>query len=242
MVTPDDTQGAGSAELFQLLLSTDTLDGFLQELAVLAAVRVDDQLSCGITSRVDHRPVTVAASDQFAMALDEQQYMLDHGPCLTAMTTGQRVEIPNLAAELERWGSYGTHALAHGLGAALSVPMIAIGKTWGALNLYSPTPETFTALDRDRAEDLAAQAAGALAVAARIAEKTQLSEHLKAALESRAVIDQALGIVMGAQHCNADAAFDVLRNASQHRNEKLRDIAARIVATTSHGPRPAPGG
>jgi AmiR/NasT family two-component response regulator len=41
---------------------------------------------------------------------------------------------------------------------------------------------------------------------------------------------------MGAQHCNADTAFDVLRNASQHRNEKLRDIAARIVATTIHGP------
>jgi AmiR/NasT family two-component response regulator len=42
---------------------------------------------------------------------------------------------------------------------------------------------------------------------------------------------------MGAQHCDAETAFGVLRNASQQRNEKLRDIATRIVATTAAGSR-----
>jgi hypothetical protein len=111
------------------------------------------------------------------------------------------------------------------------------GHRLGALNLYSRQPEEFTKTDIDRAEDLAAQAAGALTVAFRLAEQTKLSANLETALESRAVIDQALGIIMGAQHCDADTAFGVLRNASQRRNEKLRDIATRIVATTATGPR-----
>jgi hypothetical protein len=102
----------GAAELFQLLLSTDSLDEFLQELAVLAAVRVEDQLSCGITIRMDHHPITVAASDGFAADPDEQQYTHGHGPCLHAMNTGERVQITNL----DRWGSYGAHALAHASG------------------------------------------------------------------------------------------------------------------------------
>jgi AmiR/NasT family two-component response regulator len=66
----------------------------------------------------------------------------------------------------------------------------------------------------------------------------ELSANLQSALDSRSVIDQALGIVMDAQHCNAETAFAVLRNASQHRNEKLRDIAVRIVSSTSSGAGP----
>jgi hypothetical protein len=101
LFSDEDARDAGAQELFELLLSTESLDGFLQELAVLAAQRVDKQLSCGITARVDYRPITVAASDAFATVLDEQQYATGRGPCLTAMMTGQRVEIPDLAAVLQ---------------------------------------------------------------------------------------------------------------------------------------------
>ena len=223
---------ASVVQLFELLMVTESLDSFLQDLAVLAARRVDAQLSCGITTRVDHHPITVAASDEFAANLDEQQYAAGEGPCLHAMETGKTVEITNIAYELDRWQNYGTHALAHGLGACLATPLIAADRCFGALNLYSPEPESFTETDYARSEDLAAQAAGAIAVAARLAQQAQLSQQLRNALESRAVIDQAIGIIMGAQHCDADTAFNTLRTASQHRNEKLRDIAARVVQTT----------
>jgi hypothetical protein len=106
------------------------LDGFLQELAVLAAVRVDNQLSCGITCRDESPPGHRRRLDDFAAAFDEQQYEAGRGPCLTAMSTGQRVEIPNLADVLDQWGAYGTRALAHGLGAVLSIPLIAVDTTW----------------------------------------------------------------------------------------------------------------
>lgn len=57
------------------------------------------------------------------------------------------------------------------------------------------------------------------------------AEHLQAALESRAVIDQAKGIVMERYKLTADQAFQILARLSMERNVKLRDIATRVVHT-----------
>ncbi len=49
-------------------------------------------------------------------------------------------------------------------------------------------------------------------------------------MRSRAIIEQAKGILMAASpDLDADGAFDVLRRASQRENVKLREIAGRIV-------------
>ena len=52
---------------------------------------------------------------------------------------------------------------------------------------------------------------------------------METALASRGVIEQAKGILMAAQRCSAEEAFDLLRRASQRENRKLRDIATQIV-------------
>jgi response regulator NasT len=64
-------------------------------------------------------------------------------------------------------------------------------------------------------------------------------QQLQQAIESRPVIDQARGILMAAESCTADQAWDALRDASQHANTKLRDIAEALVATSTGGPPPA---
>lgn len=56
-----------------------------------------------------------------------------------------------------------------------------------------------------------------------------LTDQLRASLASRAVIDQALGIIMAQQRCTATEAFGILRTASQHRNFKVRHVAEQIV-------------
>jgi AmiR/NasT family two-component response regulator len=48
-------------------------------------------------------------------------------------------------------------------------------------------------------------------------------------MQSRAVIEQAKGILMGAGSITEDDAFQMLVKASQRENTKLRDIARRIV-------------
>ncbi len=62
-------------------------------------------------------------------------------------------------------------------------------------------------------------------------QATQYTAHQ--VLTSRAVIDWAIGIVMAQQHCDAEAAFGILRRASQNRNVRLRELAAEIVTAVS---------
>jgi hypothetical protein len=115
--------------------------------------------------------------------------------------------------------------------------LLAAGQL-GALNLYVPVAEAFGPAELRRAEGFAAIAAGALALAMRQAEQADLTEQLRAALASRAVIDQALGVIMAQERCTAARAFEILRSASQNRNVKLREVAARIVTSISGAPPP----
>lgn len=63
-------------------------------------------------------------------------------------------------------------------------------------------------------------------------------QGLRVAMEHRAEIEQAKGIVMASLHCTPDEAFDVLRRQSQHENRRLRDIAHELVTITSRRPAP----
>jgi hypothetical protein len=63
-------------------------------------------------------------------------------------------------------------------------------------------------------------------------------QGLRIALESRAVIEQAKGIIMGATNCDAKHAFDVLVRQSQHENRKLHEVAHELVARKSVGTAP----
>ncbi len=226
---------AAVAELQELLLITNGVGEFLQELANLVVTTLPDDVCCGITLRRDGRPLTVASSDERASQVDEVQYQHERGPCLSSLATGEPVQIDELATD-DRWGSYRIAALAHCVRASLSLPLRSGKDPIGAMNIYSTRPNAFTSADRLQAEQFAVEASRALTLAVRIAERSEMSEHLQAALASRAVIDQALGIVMGQHRCSADQAFDILRTISQNRNVKLRDIAGEIIAAISGQP------
>jgi transcriptional regulator with GAF, ATPase, and Fis domain len=235
--TPDPaTSAAAVAELQQLLLALDNVDEFLQQVAHLATEVLPSELSCGVTMRRDHRPITVASSDARASQVDEIQYHYDNGPCLAALNSGERVLIDDLAAD-GRWQDYQMPALAHGIRSSLSLPLHAEQKVVGALNLYATRARAFGSREQTVASGFADEASRALTLALRLVERAEMSQNLQHALASRAVIDQALGIVMGQNRCSADAAFDILRTTSQNRNVKLRDIAAAMVtAVSGHAP------
>lgn len=76
------------------------------------------------------------------------------------------------------------------------------------------------------------QACIALANAQVYWDARQLNENLSQAIESRETISQAVGILIAAGGRTPGAAFQVLVNASQRENRKVRDIAEEIVART----------
>lgn len=225
---------ASITELQNLLLATSSMEEFLRELAVLAARTVAEGLSCGITLQPDGQPVTVATSDARAAQVDEIRYELNEGPCLRSMRCGEQVSIEDTTGQ-ERWGGFSARAAANGIRSSLSLPLKANGIT-GALNLYAPVPHAFGDAATRRAETFASSTSAALALAAQQASAATLTGQLREALATRAIIDQALGIIMGKKRCTSAQAFATLRAASQNRNVKLHDIARQIVTSISGEP------
>src|SRR5260370_16188936 len=109
----EDAADAGNLrELHGALLSPESVEQFLHEMAVMAARLVSGGLSCGMTMQPSGRPVTVACSDQVAARVDEVQYELDDGPCLHAMRDGCMVRIAGTAGKA-RWPEFDAHAASH---------------------------------------------------------------------------------------------------------------------------------
>jgi GAF domain-containing protein len=218
------------------LLNTDNVEQFLHELAVLSTRVVTGGLSCGMTLRQRGRPpVTGACSDPLASAVDEVQYQTGDGPCLHAMRHAQRVRIHDVATH-GRWPRFEKRAASLGIRSSLSLPLVADGESVGALNLYSRQPGAFGDAETSRAEKFARHASGALTLALRMASCVDLNDQMRSSMVSRAVIDQAVGVIMATEHCAQDKAFAMLRSVSQNTNVKLRDLAVTIVTSVSGEP------
>jgi GAF domain-containing protein len=237
----EDQQLALSAayeELQRLLIDSTGVTDFLDQVAHLAASVIAGS-SCGITLRRGGEVATVASSDRFATQVDEIQYGRGQGPCLEAMNTSTEVLVEDMATE-QRWGDYRMHALTYGVRSSVSMPLRLDNEAaLGALNLYSQAAYGFSARDTTRARDFARQAGTALSLVVRRAERTKLEDQLRDALATRAVIDQAMGIVMGQRQIGSAEAFTVLREASQAQNRKLSHVAADLIESiTGQPPQP----
>ena len=81
----------------------------------------------------------------------------------------------------------------------------------------------------DHVPDVEATGAAAVVLDLEAATAQELSGHLERALTSRAVIDQAKGMIMARLGVNADDAFARLVGLSSRLNVKVRDLAALMV-------------
>jgi GAF domain-containing protein len=230
---PDDLWHS-LADLSGLLLTEESLETTLRRVADMAVRSITGCDAVGVTLFEDGKPTTRAATGGLVYEVDNYQYHIDEGPCLQSVRDQRPYEIPDMATE-DRWPQFCEHAAEWGIHSSLSLPLTVRGQTLGALNLYSRNCRVFTDADREIALLFASQAAVALANTHVYAASVRLATQLGEALQSRAVIDQAKGIVMAHKHCDEDRAFEVLRAVSQARNRKLRDVAHDVVTATISG-------
>ncbi|MGW2642967.1 GAF and ANTAR domain-containing protein [Streptomyces sp. NPDC001348] len=231
------------ARLQTLLVESDRLEDFLEELVTLTAEALPVPAHCSVTLSPEggDQPTTAAASDPEVELFDQRQYEIDDGPCLSTLRTGTPHEVPDLAAE-DRFGPFPDLCNEYGMCSMLSLPLTPPRqRVTGVMNLYSSEREAFTRPVREQAAVFAGYASGALGVALKIAGQTRFSTDLQRAITSRTVIDQALGIVMSQRRCDSDKALEILKRLSQQRNVKLRDVASQVVAqVTGTPPTPRP--
>jgi GAF domain-containing protein len=217
-------------ELGRLSFAEHSLASVLQQVTALAARVLPGEPATSVTIVSGGRPTTVASSHPLAVELDLAQYALATGPCLEAATTGRPVEVPDTSSD-ERWGPFPRQAAESGCRGILSFPLPPQELVTGGLNVYARTSQPLDERSLDTAARFAAYAVVPVSNMYLYEAAVGRAEHLRAALDSRAVIDQAKGILMERHKLNADQAFSALARVSMQTNTKVRDVAERFVET-----------
>src|SRR4051794_6392754 len=222
MQSPRDPQGLSR------IVFEESLDANLHQVAELAVRNIADADFAGITLMRHGKPTTAVFTDSASPEIDSAQYETGVGPCLDAFRTNRIYKIEDTRTETA-WPTFAKAAADHGVLSTLSLPLVAGSGALGALNLYSKTRDSFDDDDGGDGMVFATQAATVLSNAQAFFATQELASNLETALTSRAVIEQAKGIIIGARGCSPDAAFNVLREQSQYENRKIRAVAEEIV-------------
>jgi len=218
------------AELAMIMLGAEPLGVVLQQVASLATRTVPGIDQASVTVVEDGKPHTVAFTGSLAVDLDERQYQAGFGPCLDAGLSGQTILVDSHDDHSPY--PYFTEACRRtGVRQVLSTGMPTSQRLVGALNLYAYSEQPLDDASIALAETFSGYAAVAAANAAMHHSTAELVSQLQESITSRAVIEQAKGLIMGQQHCSPQEAFNVLARASQLKNIKLRDIATALVAS-----------
>jgi GAF domain-containing protein len=166
---------------------SDTIS-HVAEFAVRAIPGAD---GAGLTLLHPDRPDTIVASADFVRVVDDIQYGLGQGPCITAAAEGITVRSGSLETD-PQWPEFGPKVGRLGVHSVLSLPLITAGGVLGAMNVYAHRPHAFDARAAELGELFSVPAAISVQNARALASAARLTEQLERALNSRAVIDQAI--------------------------------------------------
>jgi GAF domain-containing protein len=224
------------ASLTRYFVGNQTLDETLHQVADLTIQAVPSTDHVGITLLVDGKLKTSVFTHPEVPDIDRAQYRTGDGPCIDAYRTATSYSIRS-TLEPGRWQQFRESAARHGVLSTLSLPLMADDGAIGALNMYAEVEDAYDEDSQRVAALFASQAAFVLANAQAYWDARTLSENLDEAMKSRAVIEQAKGIIMSTMGCDEDEAIRVLIEQSQNQNIKVRDIAAELVRNASRQSR-----
>ncbi len=226
------------------------LAAMLTQVAQFAVDAVPGADGAGLTLLEPERPDTMVATTGFVSDVDAIQYGLGQGPCISAAASGHTVRSGSLSTDGE-WSKFGAMVARLDVHSALSVPLHGPTRVVGSVNIYAHAADAFDERAAELAELFAVPAAVSVSNAQASIQAQRLAAQLRGALTNRAVIDQAIGIVMSRVGCDAQEAFDRLRQMSQTHNKKLSAVAEDMVdeavkraraRRTTMGPGPTAAG
>lgn len=220
---------AAFTELGRIDLRTNDLQQVLERVAVIAKRTIPPAAEVSVTLVRQGKGSPPAATGALASECDAEQYAVGDGPCLQAASTGRVVVVDDLEAE-SRWPGFTPKAVDSGARSMVSSPLPMPEGLSGALNVYGVDPGAFDDSWVELAQSFAAYAVVPISNAQLYASTVQLAAQLEEAMASRAVIEQAKGFIMGQRRCSAQEAFEVLQQASQRSNRKLRELAEELMA------------
>lgn len=232
---PDMELAGIFASLAGILLTEETVTTALATMTSVAADTIGHSTGAGLSLLdSDGRRITSAATDPLAELLDDLQYQLDEGPCLTAWREGRFIRSEPDADE-QRWPSWTRAARAEGMRSFMSAALLVGERSLGALKVYSTAADAYSDKDADLLRRFARQAAIFVGNVLTVQAAEQMSDTLKDTLRNRDVIAMARGIMMARNQIGPDEAFRQLVLESHGSRRILIQVAERVVASATEG-------
>ena len=210
----------------------DELLSVLQRVVGIAHDVVAGADSTGVTIDLGGRTFTAVHTDHLTLRVDSEQYEAGEGPCLHAARTRSIVLVDAVDA-VDTWPRFSSAAAEEGIRSFLAAPLFTPEHTLGSLNLYGGNQSAFDDVDAEILDLLTTAVSRAIGDFARFRSQRDVAESIQRALEHRAPIEQAKGMLMAIHGIDADEAFDLLRKQSQETNVRLRTVAANFVEQLS---------
>jgi GAF domain-containing protein len=204
------------------------LEDLLTQVATYAVQAIPGADGAGLTLLEQDRADTIVATAPFVTEVDDIQYGMEQGPCISAAREGQTVMSGSLGGD-PRWPRFGGRVARLGVHSVVSLPLITPDGVVGAMNVYAHDKNVFDDRAAELGQIFAAPAAIAVHNAHVLAQTRRLANKLQSALEVRGVIDRAVGIVMSRSGSTEHEALERLRSLSQHEHRKLAEVARQIV-------------
>ncbi|WP_319447780.1 MULTISPECIES: GAF and ANTAR domain-containing protein [unclassified Mycobacterium] len=239
VVAGTETRQLTPAELGRMLVrigrsvvDEEDLLELLQQVVEIAHEAIDGADSSGVTIDMGGRTYTAVHTDERTLKVDTEQYDANEGPCLHAARTGEVVLVDAEEAR-EQFPRFCAAARAQGIRSFLAAPLFTNEQSVGSFNLYGRDPAAFDSLDAEILDLLTTTVSRTIGDFARYKSASRVAETIQGALENRAAIEQAKGMLMALHGIDAGAAFDMLRQESQAKNIRLHVIASDLVQRLS---------
>lgn len=199
----------------------------LNELAGLASRQVTACSGTIVGLWREGEPIDVAASHPDVGELIEVQLRSLRGPVVEALITGEPAYCPDTLTE-RRWPEYAHAALCRGVRCVVTL-IHQSGPVAVTLSLLAARPRVLDPEQLPLAELLVAAGSAVMGNVSQYGEARRAALQLRDAARSRALVDQAKGILMHALGCSADEALTRMRQISQARSVKVTEVASRII-------------
>ena len=224
----DDDLAVSLSALSRLSAVRLGLEDLLTEVATFAVQAIPGADGAGLTLIEANRADTIVKSAPFVREIDDIQYGLGEGPCISAAARGIPMRSGSLGGD-PRWPRFGPQAGRLGVHSVLSLPLISADAVVGAMNVYAHAKDAFDERSEQLGRLYAVPAAISVQNAQILAQTQRLAAKFQSAMTNRAVIDQAIGILMSRSGVTQDEAQARIRLLSQRENTKMAAAADGIV-------------
>jgi GAF domain-containing protein len=226
-VTPQDVRQA-LHELGQLRFGEMRVEEAMHQIVQTTHAIFSVDGAALMLADAEHHLRNAAVSDERVRHLEELQVQYQEGPCISAFEDKVLVGAQDLKTD-SRWPSFSRAAVERGLRAVLASPIPYNQDAVGVVAVLSQEEHPWPAeaeLALLAFTDLAALLIATMMMGE---QQTELSQQLQSALNSRAVIEQAKGVLIGQHGLSAQGAYEQIRAQARAERRKIAVVSAELV-------------